>query len=375
MGGGAERTVSNLINGLHEEFDVTLVLMNKTIDYTIPINQKIEFIEQSNVSELEAIKLLKIPYLAYKFARYCNKNSIEVVLSVMNRPNYVATMAKIFGLKSKVLISEQFYTPYFCNNQTFAGKVKSYLLKNLYPKADLILPNSKSTETALKNNFNIQTAYQVIKNPTNIEHILKKQHELVEDISFEHFTFVKVAAFREEKNHHLLLNAFKELKGEKCQLLLIGKGKLKPEIQSKVQELGLEDQVKFIEFTINPYKYLSKAHCFVMSSNGEGFPNVLIEAMACSLPIISVDCHSGPRELLAPSSDFNIQITEGIEFAEYGILVPVKNELFLSLAMKEVFNNNNLLEDYRSKLVERAKLFDQEVVIADFKKIIKNILT
>jgi len=64
-----------------------------------------------------------------------------------------------------------------------------------------------------------------------------------------------------------------------------------------------------------------------LSSSWEGFPNVLIEALACEIPIISTDCKSGPREILAPETDFNYQ-TSKPEFGKYGILMPVFDNKF-----------------------------------------------
>ncbi|HNP54719.1 MAG TPA: hypothetical protein PKK69_08870, partial [Ferruginibacter sp.] len=110
-GAGAERVVANLLNGLdRSRYDVRLVLMNNEIEYVIPEGLPIHYIEQSNRYENEYLKFVKLPLLAYRFARYCQSEKIDLVLSVMNRPNLIATMARRFGLKSKVLISERCYS-------------------------------------------------------------------------------------------------------------------------------------------------------------------------------------------------------------------------------------------------------------------------
>ncbi|WP_319016516.1 glycosyltransferase [Aliarcobacter butzleri] len=90
----------------------------------------------------------------------------------------------------------------------------------------------------------------------------------------------------------------------------------------------------------NPFSYISKADCFVFASNHEGFPNVLIEA--CELPIISTDCQSGPREILAPNSDISFQLENNIELAEYGILTPIKNVDKLQEVMNLMINDESL---------------------------------
>ena len=98
--GGAERVVSILLEALKDDFDIHLVLMNDTIFYTIPKGIKVAYLEQSDARESGVLKLLKLPYLAFKYKRFCQKNEIAISLSFMNRPNYINTMAKLLGVKS-----------------------------------------------------------------------------------------------------------------------------------------------------------------------------------------------------------------------------------------------------------------------------------
>lgn len=370
LGGGAERVVSNLLLGLEKDFDIHLILMNDIIDYPIPKNQKIHYIENSNMYESEWKKFAKIPMLAWRLKNYCNQEKIELVLAVMNRPNYIASLAKKIGIKSNVYISERFYTPFFCNNNSFSGKIKSFLVRNLYPLADKLLPNSKGTALALKDIFHVNIPMTVVKNPVDIDNIRNKMNEEVDDVKFESFTFVCLAAFRFEKNHEMLIDAFAQLKGMSCKLLLIGKGILKATIQQKVDSLGLNEQVQFVEFTRNPYKYLAKSQCFILPSNSEGFPNVLLESMACELPIIATDCRTGPRELLHPKTDAGIELKSGIEKGQYGILTTPNNASSMAEAMELVMKNPEILDAYKSLLLSRAKEFDRATVIDEFRKIL-----
>lgn len=376
-GAGAERVVANLVNNLdRNKYDIHLVLMNADIEYEIPADQQIHFIEQSNRYENEFRKFIKLPFLAYRLAKYANKEKIELVLAVMSRPNLVAGMSKTFGIKSKVLISERCYTPDLYNRNTFIGKIKVALLKYCYPKADGILPNSKGAIDALKKMYHIKSEYTHVKNPTDIAKIKRLAAvPLSKEMNFNRFTFINVATFRDEKNQDLLIDATAVLKEMDFQLILIGKGPSMERIKQKVQTLQIEDKVAFINFTDNPYQYMTRSDCFLLSSLTEGFPNVLIESLACGLPILSVDCKSGPRELLAPSTKIDTEIPANeFEIAEYGILCANNCVPSLAFAMKWVLENRDKLNEYKQKGIERSNDFEIKKVCGEFSSIFDSYL-
>ena len=371
-GAGAEKVAANLFNNLSKDkYDIQLVLMNTMIEYNISTEQKIHFIEKSDMSESGLKKFIKLPVLAMKFAKYCNENEIDLVLSLMSRPNIIAGLSKIFGIKAKVLISERCYTPCIYSTKTFIGKIKAAVLKFAYRRADAILPNSKGTAIALQSHFSIQSEYSVVKNPTDINAInTLKLLPVAKNWDVNKFTFINVAAFREEKNHRLLISAVEEIRNLDFQLLLIGKGiELEP-IKAMVKKSELDHKVFFINFTDNPYRYMHRADCFLLSSSSEGFPNVLIESMVCGLPIISVDCKTGPRELLAPNSSLNTVIKNSdFEIAEFGILTAPLSKTAMANAMKWAIQNPGALQNYKEKIVVKANDYEMGSVLNEFSEI------
>lgn len=376
-GAGAERVVANLLNGLdRNRYDVRLVLMNNEIEYSIPAGLPIHYIEQSNRYENEYLKFIKLPLLAYRFARYCKAEKIDLVLSVMNRPNLIATMARRFGLTSKVLISERCYSPFTYNKETLSGRIKQWLLQKHYPLADAILPNSQGTAEALEKIYGIRSHYHVVRNPTDIAGIRQKASLPVDvAVDFSRFTFIYAATFRPEKNQRMLIEAADALRDYPFQLLLIGKGELLQEMKALVAERKLADKIQFIDFTNNPYRYMQRSHCFVLPSLSEGFPNVLIESMALGLPIVSVDCKTGPRELLAPGTDLDTPIAENsFEKARYGILTADRSLPSLIAGMRWALENPADLQAYIPLENEKAPDFEIKKVVAEFSTIFDSYL-
>jgi glycosyltransferase involved in cell wall biosynthesis len=107
--------------------------------------------------------------------------------------------------------------------------------------------------------------------------------------------------------------------------------------------LDIADNIAFLGYQDNPYKYMKRASVFVLSSLQEGFGNVIVEAMACGAPVVATDCKSGPGEI----------IQDGIN----GLLVPVQDEEALAAAMLKILENPALAETLSSEGKKRAEFF------------------
>jgi glycosyltransferase involved in cell wall biosynthesis len=368
--GGAERMVSYLLNDFKDDYEIHLILFDNLIEFDLPENQIVEILDPNTKKRRNLVNISRIPLLARKLAKYCNENDISLVFSFLNRPNFVSCLAKKFGIKAKVLISERTHTLSWFPENDIRGKIARLFITNLYSLADAILPNSHGSKMGLINHYGVQSEFHVIKNIVDIERIEKLKKEDCEEIFGGKFSFVMTSNFHEGKNHKMLLGAFAKLENPGIQLLLIGKGVLEEEIKRLAQELEIADKVYFLGQQSNPFKYLSRADCFVFSSDFEGFPNVLVEALACDLPVISTDCTTGPRELLAPDSDLTFALKDSIEIAAHGVLFPVGDTARLAKAMEMIIANDELRQKFRSAAHNRAKDFDSKVVTREIKEIL-----
>ena len=356
--GGAERVVSVLLEEFNKkEIEVILVLMDKTIKYKLPKNQEVVYLMTNDLSTGSIKKLLLIPYLALKYKKICSKYKIEISLSFMNRSNYINILSSLMGNNINVLISERIVPSNEYSSSSLKDKISHYLIKFLYPKADKILPNSLGIKNDLVKKFYIKKELiKVINNPIDFEEIQRKRISDNSLLDKRKYNFITIGRLHPQKNHNLLLDAIKEID---ANLYIIGEGTLREELEKNILDLNLSKKVFLLGKRDNPFEYLNQADCFVFSSNYEGFPNVLLEALACELPIISTNCESGPDELLELKEDF----IYGINYAKYGLLVPTNDTTFMKEAMLQMMQNQDLRNRYKSLALNRSKEFDTSTII------------
>lgn len=360
--GGAERVVSNLLNSWVDKYDCYLILIHNKVFYDL--DEKIKILHLNEVDTKSGIrKFFALPILSYKLSKIIKEHKFDKIISFLTRANYINVLSNIF-VKHTSIISER-AMPSLQYQFGLSSKINKYLIKQIYPRATLCLTNSQGNMLDLKNNFGVSNL-DWIPNPFDLDKIEKLSMENVR-IRKEKFTFVTVGRLDNGKNHKLIIDAIKNLDAE---LWIIGDGVLKENLIEYIKDLKIENKVFLLGKQTNPFSYLSKADCFVFSSNHEGFPNVLVEALSCGLPVISTDCKSGPREILAPNSNIEIQLTDELELSEYGILVPIQNINKLKESMNLIIEKDDLRKKYSNKSKARAEEFSLEKIIKKFEKVV-----
>ncbi len=381
-GGGAQRVVSNLSFGLSSYFKLYIILHDgKNIDYSYEgqlvdletpvvkgfINKTTVFVKR--ILRLNAVKRRVKPY---------------AVVSFLESSNFINLLS---GGNSRTIISVRNYKSK--QSSGFLGKLFSLMIKAFYGKSDLIITPTKSIKADLANAFNLEeNKIKVINNPCDLEYITKKASEQLSinyrSIFEQHPVLITVGSLSEQKGQCHLIRAFKEIKKSVpgLKLFILGEGELRPYLEQMVSLMGLEEEVIMPGFEENPFKFINRSSVFLMPSLYEGFPNALVEAMTCDVPVIASDCPSGSREILAPETDFTFQ-TEQIEWAQYGVLVPVcDNKLSLgdeSLSEKEklmseavimLLKDRTLYDKYKKISPVRAKHFESGLIVQKWVEII-----
>ncbi len=376
--GGAERVVSILLERYcHDNsYNVELVLLEDEIEYVLPKGVKVTVLSQLNNSDSSIKKTLSIPLLSYKLAQYTKKQNPDLLVSFLYRADFVNILASFIS-KKPVIVSERVNASSTYNNNSLNAKINKFLIKKLYPKASLIINVSEGTKQDLVENFSIEADKQVvIYNPYDIAKIRKLSQEESEISVEKQKTIVVVSRFRPIKNIEMILRAFATLK-EDAQLLIVGDGSEEKNLLSLCDELSISNRVLFVGAQENPYKYLAQASIYVSSSRSEGFPNAMVEAMICGCCVISTDCPSGPREILAPKSDITQKMKEGVEYAEFGTLVAVDDVGALGVALYELLFDATRRDAYIQNSLLRVNDFQLETIYnkysATFDAVIKGV--
>ncbi len=166
--------------------------------------------------------------------------------------------------------------------------------KRFYENKNIICVSHGMADDVMKTETSLKSC-QVIYNPFDIKCIQERSTEQV-NLPFSEY-FLHVGSFEKRKRHDRLLDAYK-LSGIETPLVLMGKGGLENEIREKIATLDLGHRVMVMEFQKNPFPYIKNAKALILTSDAEGLPTVLIEALVCHTPIISTNCPSGPSEIL-----------------------------------------------------------------------------
>ena len=185
---------------------------------------------------------------------------------------------------------------------------------------------------------------QVINNPVNMV-TLAKEAEKATDCYCDNDYIVYVGRLAESKRHDRALEAYK-MSGIKASLLIVGEGDMRASIEKKIDELGLKNSVQLCGFQKNPYPIIKNSKLLILTSDYEGLPTVLIEALSLGVPVVSVDCPSGPSEILAeymPEALVTINDLDGLADAfKEQLLSPSK----VPQKLLERFNAKNIALSY-----------------------------
>ena len=369
--GGAERVVSRISYELVKKYKVYIFLIENHNQFYDCAGQIVIVGKNKRNYRVNAI------YAALNINRQIEKYNIDCVISFLDVPNIINSM---FNRRTRKIISIR-----DCNETI--NNIKQKMCKYCFNKANAMISVSKElNEKAIERyNFDRNYAY-TIENPYDVEEIERYANCEIEkdtlDFIQNHKTAVAVGRLNEQKGYEDLIQIFSRVikKCPNAALVILGEGELKEELESIIREKKLENNIKLLGVKKNPFSYMAKCDVYVSTSKHEGFPNTLVEAMACGLPVIQTDCMTGPREILCMNNEEEY-ITKVI--GDYGILIPsnmrdniskAEMEMLFEKSWLEILCSKEIYEKYTRKSIERAKYYSVNRCIEKYSYLIEKIV-
>ncbi|MFZ4679705.1 MAG: glycosyltransferase [Flavobacterium sp.] len=342
--GGAERFAGLLSFMLHDlGYEVHNIIILDHVDYDYKgtlVNLGKLFANEKGI--FRAIKKGK------HIAKYLYENDIQMVVDNRSRPTIARELFTkwIYGNRKVYYFFHSSNLQMYLTNSVFWAKY-------IFGKATKLVCVSSEIQEKLKKKYqftNTKTIYNPIVFP---EKVTEKPAAVPEN-------YILFFGRLEEKikNFSLLLNAFSKSKvyEDGTKLLIIGDGSDKDFILTKIAALQLKNHVQVLPFQKNITPYIQYARCTILTSHFEGFPMAIIESLAVGIPVISVDCETGPNEIIQNNVN--------------GLLVPNNDDVLLSAAIKTLIENEKLYQTCKNNALKSVEHLSLTTIAQQWKQLL-----
>ena len=352
-GGGAERVLSILANSFQDEGNECHILSFTSIESFYKLNSGVEIIgtgkqiNRNNKVTTICSMAYQLP-LAYSLLKKKIKQiNPDIVVAFLNASSILTSLIPKKLKNYKLVLSER-------NDPKEINKYYARLLNWRYKKADLFVCQSKKVADYYNNIIKLRSKIVVIPNPCNPDIskvILPKEKEN---------KIVAVGRICKQKNFNLLVRSFKDVSNKFPSTILEiwGEGPLRNELEQLILNLNLQDKVFLRGASKQIFEKIKSTKLFVMSSNYEGFPNALLEAICLGLPVVSTDFGTGVASELIGEKN--------------GRVVPTYDKKALSNVMCEILGNEQLQTEMSKNNLEKRKEYSIEKIFGLWKNELEN---
>jgi len=292
-GGGAERVIVTLLRHLDPaRFRIVLAVVDaRAAVYRADVPASVEFVD------LGCTRMRNAPL---KILRLVWRVEPDVVFSTLAHLNLtLAALRSLMPRKSAFIGREGTIVTQMLSTFKHTGLWRA-AYRALYPRFDAVVCQSRYMQKDLIENYGLAAEKtEVINNPVDLERVTRDLPPRKRRVDVQApLRLVAAGRFGPEKGFDLLIEALALVRDLEISLCILGDGPLVAEIRGQILRLGLDGAVTLPGFQTNPFRYFAEADAFVLSSRFEGFPNVVLEALACGIGVIATPAVGGTREIL-----------------------------------------------------------------------------
>ncbi|WOD42904.1 glycosyltransferase [Hwangdonia lutea] len=345
--GGAEKMAANMSISLSNKgYEVFVVSMLNNISY--------EF--AGTLYNFGLVKEKSGKLLAFlQFKRFFNKQGFDVIIDHRVRARFFkeVVFSKYVFKKCRVI----YVVHHYDLSLYFTALKIPFLSRFPHVKSKTFVSVSKQVQNHLKLQLEIDSIliYNYVL-AQSIETAFGKHQP--NNANFKYV--VAVGRLVKVKRFDLLISSYAKsnLPKNNIKLFILGEGPERGNLESLLKILGMEDMIELKGFHNNPYGFIKQAQALVMSSKYEGFPMVLIEALALYTPMVSFNCESGPSEI--------------IQHNKNGLLVENQNSELLIKAMNTLLLNEELYKDIKHNMAKTPNKFSEDNIVEQWINLIEN---
>jgi len=332
--GGAERVLANLVNTFSIDFEVHLILLyNEPLFYKLDQTVTIHYLKANYTPSKTIFHALALNiYFIRKLIKIFRLNKYAVVIGFTKSVNVLSVISAKY-LSVPCIISER-------NNPlvSLVNPIWNFLQYFIYSFSDALVVQTNFNKENYQKKLN-SDIIAVIPNPISEDFLsLRKFYGERANV------ILTVGRLDKNKNQRLLIEAFANLNVGNWKLIIVGDGVLRNDYIGLTASLGIADKVEFVGNVSNVWDYYNQAKIFAFTSNSEGFPNALLEAMSFGLPCISTDCDSGPAEIIIND--------------ESGYLIEINNRMQLEDRLSQLINNQAICDKFSQNAISTTQKFN-----------------
>jgi len=359
-GGGAERAAVQILNGLDPDaWDRSMFLFDREGPYLSELDPSITLASADSASRWRRWSALR---------SFIARERPAIVMAFLSYFTALSA-SRAANSGSRVVFNLQTPMSAFLTDADYQWRRRwhkaafSAVTRAGYAAADLIVATSAGVARDLTSTFAIDPdRIRVLANPVDLDRVRSAMTEPIDATLLPPGSaplIVAAGRLAEAKNYPLMIDAFAALRQKMpVRLCILGQGELEGSLRQLIASRGLGDSVSLAGFQSNPWKYIARADLFLLTSRYEGFGNVLIEAMACGVPVVAT-ASAGTRDI----------VQHGVD----GMLIDVHSAQTVAASVAAILESPERRNAMSAAAIQSADRFAIEHVIARYEQVLEQL--